>query len=110
MLKKYPFLLRYLAYDFLDESKLKIVISVPKRKVKKAVKRNRIRRQLKEIYRINNSELKALTNQLPNGLALFLIYTGEEKVAFQLLEEKLKVLLVELVRTLETNYIKNENK
>jgi ribonuclease P protein component len=74
--------------------------------VKKAVRRNRIRRQLKEIYRLNNTPLKmALSNQT-TGLALFLIYTGEEKVEFALLETKLKLLLLELTTHIEVNGIK----
>jgi ribonuclease P protein component len=84
--------------EFNDKSPVKIVISIPKRIIKKATKRNRIRRQLKEIYRLNKSSLIADFESKPKGLAIFLIYTGKENEAFEFLEAKLKLVLNELQR------------
>ena len=42
-LKLHPFLLKYLRRDTETDVKVQIVISVPKKNVKKAVRRNRIR-------------------------------------------------------------------
>ena len=40
-----------------DEPGIRVLMVVPKRKVKLAVNRNRVKRQLREIYRLNKPEL-----------------------------------------------------
>ena len=99
-IKKFPFLLKYLLTDNGNENGVQIVFSVPKRKVKLAVNRNRIRRQLKEIYRLNKHEIckDIMANQ---HLALFLIYTGQENEKFDTLELKLKLILKQLTVALK---------
>jgi len=94
--KKYPFVIKYISQKNETKEKVKIVISVPKRKAKLATDRNRLRRQIKEAYRLNKNELInfCLVNKIE--LALFLIYTGKEKEDYQVLTTKLKVLLHEL--------------
>ena len=95
-IKKFPYRLKYMEMDFENQAQVQIVISVPKRLVKKAVNRNRIRRQIKEAYRLNKSSLLSFCDKKSNGLALFLIYTGKENQSFEYLEDKLKVVLKEL--------------
>lgn len=95
-IKRYPFLLKYAEHSFEDGEPLKIVFTVPKRRVRKAVKRNRIRRQIKEIYRLEKDEIKQLLVKKNKALALFLIYTGEQEVEFKFLKQKLTALLSEL--------------
>lgn len=94
--KKFPFVVKYISQKKETEGKVQIVISVPKRKAKLATDRNRLRRQIKEAYRLNKNELInfCIVNKIE--LALFLIYTGKEKEDYHLLETKLKVLLHEL--------------
>ncbi|MCG8576755.1 MAG: ribonuclease P protein component [Flavobacteriales bacterium] len=96
ILKSFPFLVRYLPYSFNKGAKVQIVISVPKRKVKKAVDRNRLKRQIREVYRLNKKNLLEKFEEKEEGLALFLIYTGPEKAQYQDLEKKLKLLLHQL--------------
>ena len=93
LIKKYPFRLKYIETN---ESKTQILISVPKRNIKSAVKRNRVRRQLKEIYRLNKTALLVNLAKGELNLALFLIYTGKENEDFRFLEDKLKLVLKEL--------------
>lgn len=76
------------------------MISIPKRLVKKAVDRNRVRRQIKEAYRLDRTNLK---NNLANNkisLALFLIYTGKENPLYSEIEEKIHLLLNEINKTI----------
>lgn len=97
-LKKYPFLVKHISYTFVDGEQLKVAFSVPKRKVKKAASRNRLRRQIKEAYRLNKSDLKNVLIEADKGLALFFIYTGEENADYSKLEEKIKVILKQLIQ------------
>lgn len=96
VLKKYPFIVRYLAYDFKDNYPLKVVVSVPKRRIKKATARNRVRRQIKEAYRLNKSNLIDELRKADKGLALFFIYTGKENPEYSIIQEKIKLLLKDL--------------
>ena len=96
VLKKYPFIVRYLAYDFKDNHPLKVVVSVPKRRIKKATARNRVRRQIKEAYRLNKSNLIDELRKADKGLALFFIYTGKENPEYSIIQEKIKLLLKDL--------------
>lgn len=95
-IKKYPFLLKYKAEVLNTFSNPKIAIVVPKKKAKLATDRNRLRRQIKEVYRLNKAALFDLCLVKKIDLALFLIYTGKEKESFEIIEKKLKVLLQEL--------------
>jgi ribonuclease P protein component len=96
-LKKFPLILKYSLVEFEDEQPLKVVISVPKRRIRKAHNRNRIRRQLKEAYRLNRLPLKRCLAEQSKSLALFFIYTGKENPDYAIIEEKIQLLLKELM-------------
>jgi ribonuclease P protein component len=94
----HPFRLLFL-YNKSEKQNLafpQVLFSIPKRNFKKAVDRNRIRRQLKEIYRKNKYELfgKAGPDVLPASLAI--LYTAKEKISFEMLEKKLILILLRL--------------
>jgi ribonuclease P protein component len=98
-IKKHPFVLTYLEEDMLDDEvnfPAQIVVSIPKRVVKFANKRNRLKRQIKETYRLNKAEFYEQLKAKHKKVALFLIYTGKEKVDYQLIEKKLVLLLKQL--------------
>ena len=101
--KSYPFIATYLELKP-DESKsnspVKVVITVPKRKVKFANKRNRVRRQIKEAYRLNKPEFYTQLEAKNANLALFLIYIGKEKEEYGFIDKKIKLLLTDLVNQL----------
>ena len=96
LINYFPYRLKFMRYKFEKGAPVQIVVAVPKRNVKKAVKRNRIRRQIKEAYRLNKAELLSNFTQQNEGLALFLIYTGKEDQDYHFLEDKLKGLIKKL--------------
>ena len=99
-LKKFPLIAKYKQVEFEDQVPIKVVVSIPKRLVKKAVDRNRVRRQIKEAYRLDRTDLK---NNLANNkisLALFFIYTGKENPLYSEIEEKIHLLLNEINKTI----------
>jgi ribonuclease P protein component len=95
-----PFRLRYLRYDFEDGAAVQFAVSVPKRKVKSAVKRNKVKRRIKEAYRLNKADLLSQIKDPSQGLALFLIYIGKEDPAYTVIEERMKKLLNKLQENL----------
>ncbi|WP_417264758.1 ribonuclease P protein component [Brumimicrobium sp.] len=95
--KAYPFLLRYLKADLKTDAKFQVVISVPKRKFKKAVDRNRIKRLIREAVRKKKYILEDAIESEDQQLALFLIYTASEEETYQRILNKIEVLFLRLV-------------
>ena len=70
-----------------------ILISVSKRRFKRAVKRNRVKRQIREVYRKNKQPLLDGLQNKGQRLAIAFIYLSDELVATTELEEKMKTAL-----------------
>jgi len=78
-----------------------VVFTASKRKFKRAVDRNFIKRRLRELYRHNKTELyEALTVQ-GKTMAIALMYTGSELPDYKALEKSYKVLQQKIVDVLE---------
>ena len=99
-IKKYPFRLIYLIQDK-NSFKIKIQasFSVPKRNFKKAVDRNRIKRLIKEAYRIEQRKILQDYN-LP--FVIMITYLGKKEPIFCDVKENIKELLT-LFKETETH-------
>ena len=86
----FPLRLVYLKTDFEDNTKFKTGVSVSKRNFKNAVDRNRIKRLLREAYRLNKS---MYFNNILSSYALMILYIGKDGTDFESIELKMKVLL-----------------
>jgi ribonuclease P protein component len=76
------------------------LIVVPKRRVKKAVDRNRIKRQLREVIRLNKTKTPLVANK---RLLLSVIYQGSENVEYSRLEHD----FLEALNALDASINKN---
>lgn len=79
-----------------------ILISVSKRRFKRAVKRNRIKRQIREAYRLNKQILLAPLTEKNRRLAIAFIYLANELMNSALVEEKIKAALTRIVEKIST--------
>ncbi|MEY2963616.1 MAG: ribonuclease protein component [Bacteroidota bacterium] len=57
-LKVFPFVLRYGEHECPEGVDRQVAVLVPKRNVKLAVNRNRIKRQMRELYRLNKDKIE----------------------------------------------------
>ncbi|MGY5845976.1 ribonuclease P protein component [Salegentibacter sp. HM20] len=83
-LKKFPLKLVYLPLEQAGESQFQVAVSVPKKLIKTAVKRNRIKRLMREIYRKNKY---LVDNEINKSYALMFIYISREESSYSQLEK-----------------------
>ncbi|GIM54724.1 hypothetical protein CAPN005_13710 [Capnocytophaga cynodegmi] len=70
------------------ESQFQVLISVPKRQFKKAVHRNRIKRLIRESYRLQKHFLSEATSE---KYVIALIFTGKEMADYQTIYKSVSV-------------------
>jgi ribonuclease P protein component len=81
-------------------SVLQFGVSVSKKYFKKAVHRNRIKRLIREAYRIQKLPLQQLLKDRAKPLQLFIIYTGKELPDYNLIYTKVAEALKRLQKTI----------
>lgn len=86
----FPLRMVYLQTEFDDNAQFKTGVSVSKRNFKKAVDRNRIKRLLREAYRLNKTEH---FNNILSSYALMILYLGKDGTDFANVNDKMKQLL-----------------
>ena len=92
-LSAYPVRAVYMSVPAVDKASVKILVSVPKRHFKRAVKRNRIKRQLREAYRKNKQLLdKAMPNTGQTLLVAF-IWLSDQLFSTEDVELRMKTIL-----------------
>jgi len=78
------------------EEILQAAFSVSKRYFKKAVHRNRIKRLMREAYRLQKNELQQRLQQDNQQLIVFIMYTGNELPEHLLVMEKIAAVIKRL--------------
>ena len=86
----FPLKLVYLKTEFEDEVQFKTGVSTSKRNFKNAVDRNRIKRLLREAYRLHKA---AYFNNILDSYALMILYISKDGTDFDSVETKMKQLL-----------------
>ena len=78
------------------EPPVQLLVSVPKRCFKRAVKRNRVKRQIREAFRRNKHVLADAVPGSGRSVAVALIWMSADLSATHLVETKVKDLLVRI--------------
>ncbi|MFI5218051.1 MAG: ribonuclease P protein component [Bacteroidia bacterium] len=79
--------------DSKEKALLKIAISVPKKNFKKAVDRNKIKRQIREAYRLNKHKILPLIKSTGKKFSAVILFTGKVPLAYPETEAKIILTL-----------------
>jgi len=88
----YPFRCIYLWKDATDFS-AKIAVSVSKKKFKRAVDRNKIKRLIRESYRLEKEILYQKHADIPKNLDILIIYSETKILPFSFVQKKVIELI-----------------
>jgi len=100
---------RWIIVSEAQEVSVKCAFSVPKRKFKKAVDRNYIKRIMREAYRLNKENLLTLFNNKDQKLHLLLTFIGDEMLNYKEIESKIILTLQRLIKLNEKNINSNSD-
>ncbi|AVR44825.1 ribonuclease P protein component [Christiangramia fulva] len=92
-IKAFPLKLMYLERPISGEAEIKTGVSVPKKLIKTAVKRNRIKRLMREIFRKNKY---LVYKDLSRTYSFMFIYISKEEIPYEKLEKSMQKLLEQI--------------
>lgn len=96
----FPLRLVYLQTTFKDDVRVKAGVSVSKRNFKNAVDRNRIKRLMREAYRLQKG---AYFNNFSTSYALMILYIGKDATDFATVNLKMKQLFDKFLQKTTTD-------
>lgn len=102
----YPFRIVWLPEELQSESPAQILVSVPKKKFKKAVDRNLLKRRMRELYRLHKSEdLYPFLKEHSVKMLLAINYIGNNVAEYAFMEKKFKNALERLKKAYLSSYV-----
>jgi ribonuclease P protein component len=93
----YPFRVTWLVQPSTQQFPVQVVVSVPKKRFKRSVDRNRLKRIIKEAYRLNKASLLySFLEQKDQNILLALNFVGKEILDYHYVERKMIKMLENL--------------
>jgi len=99
-LKIFPFRLLYIKTELNTKYPAQVALAVPKRLIKTAVHRNRIKRQMREAYRKNK---QSLYDDLKDNYVFIITFMDTKERESSEVELKIKALLQKFISTINEN-------
>ena len=98
----YPFRVVYRVYESSDSQNAPaLLISIPKKRLKRAVQRNRMKRLTKEVYRLNKFALDASKLSEGNSVDIAVIYVADKLLPHAVIEKSLVRALREVSKRID---------
>jgi len=91
------------------EGVISILICVPKKKFKRAVKRNRVKRLIKEAYRLNKKTLYEKVSLQSDSYSIAFLYLSDEIKTYKDIESSMQKALNILLEKIQSSSIDEKN-
>ncbi|MEA4937314.1 MAG: ribonuclease P protein component [Paludibacter sp.] len=101
----YPLRVVYLQSEERTNTPVKVLISVPKKKIRFAVQRNKIKRLIREAYRLNKSDFIVAINEKHISLHIAITYVADKETDFTLIQEKVRLILSKILVATTENHM-----
>lgn len=96
----HPFKVHVLVTELNAETKAQVLFNVSKRFFNKANERNRIKRLLRESYRVQKHAMYQQLESVNKQIAIAIVCTKKEEITYQLTYEKVNQILVRIIKDL----------
>ena len=93
---KYPLKLISITRTELPEEAIKIMFVVPKRSFRRAHDRNRLRRRMREAYRLSKAEITEHLQLRGSAVSLALLYTSRKEEDYAVIDTAVREILERL--------------
>lgn len=97
----YPLRVVFLIEAKSDVESASILVSVPKKRFKRAVKRNRLKRIMREAYRLNKQAIIDKLEEKQLQLHVAFNYVSDDELDYATIENKMKISLQRLIDKIE---------
>lgn len=99
--KAWPLMAKSMEAELPDDVRCRTLVSVSKRAFKRAVDRNRIKRLMREAWRLHKHTAYAALQKHEKQRALVLIYVGKELPTFEGIQASMQTLIAKMIEALE---------
>jgi ribonuclease P protein component len=99
----HPYKVIWLINETEQPSPAQVLISVSRRVMKRAVDRNRVKRQVRELYRQEKETIYAYLAEKQRYALIGIIFTGNEFLPFPVAKEKINIVMARLLKEFKRN-------
>jgi len=98
----YPLRVVFMIEPKKDDEPASVLVSVPKKRFKRAVKRNRLKRLIREAYRLNNQLMIERLEEKQLQIHIAFNYVSDDELDYATIEKKMKISLQRLIEKIES--------
>lgn len=99
----YPLRAVYRVGEARPEAPARFMITIPKKKIRKAVGRVLLRRRTREAYRLNRSLLVPALSEAGKSVDVAFVYLSKSPADYAVIEEKMKTILEKIQKAATDN-------
>lgn len=97
----FPFRVQWIVTNYPITRHSQVAFSVPKKRFKRANKRNLIKRRLREAFRLNKAQLYQFLQETEINIQLLIVYIAPETMSYNELENKIKIIFDRILSELQ---------